>query len=211
MELLVIRHGETQYNAENRYLGALDPALTARGLSQAAALCAVLPERVDAILSSPLRRARQTAEVIGAERRLTPVVVESFRERNVGVFEGLTQEEAKLRHPELWSRNITRQWNAAPPGGETITEVVQRVASGLDALWHEYRGKAVVLVAHGFVAKTIRALCGAGFDGFFDWQLPNGQCLTVTLGPPSERTAFDRLCFADAPGNQRSSKKEICR
>ena len=141
MRLLVVRHGETRFNAEHRYLGALDPDLNAKGIAQAIELRFTLPVCVDAIVCSPLQRALQTAQIIGKERGQRPTVIDAFRERNVGVFEGLTQEEAQAQFPELWSRNITRLWEDAPTGGETIDEVVSRVAKGLDDLYGSHAGK----------------------------------------------------------------------
>lgn len=179
MNLYVVRHGQTWANAEQRYLGALDPELSETGVGQAHELCGRLPVRVDALVSSPLLRARQTADILGIHLGLATCIVDGFRERNVGVFEGLTQQEARQRHPDLWARNITRQWNAAPPGGESIAQVVRRVHRALlelEATWHS---RNVVLVAHGFVAKTIRALALGDFSDFFQWQLPNAELLAL--------------------------------
>ena len=89
MKLLVVRHGQTQFNAEQRYLGALDPELNATGMAQASALRGKRPATLDVVVSSPLRRARQTAEIICSSGSVKPIVNEAFRERNVGVFEGL--------------------------------------------------------------------------------------------------------------------------
>ncbi len=195
MKLLVVRHGETQFNAEGRYLGALDPELNATGISQARALNAVLPANPNAVICSPLRRARQTAEIVCQGRSIEPLVNEAFRERNVGVFEGLTQEEARVHFPELWAQNVTRQWERAPDGGETIAGVVARVFEGLRQVYKEHQGNVVVLVAHGFVAKVARAVTGAGFDDFFEWQLANGTVceLALTANPSIERTSSSKL------------------
>ena len=195
MKLLIVRHGETQFNAEGRYLGALDPELNATGISQARALNAVLPANPTAVVCSPLRRARQTAEIVCQSRNVKPSVNEAFRERNVGVFEGLTQEEAKVLFPELWAQNVTRLWERAPEGGETIAEVVERVVEGLCQVYERYQGKVVVLVAHGFVAKVARAVTRAGFDDFFEWQLANGTVceLALTANPSIERTPSGML------------------
>ncbi len=181
MQLFIVRHGQTDFNAEHRYLGALDPELNGQGVAQANALHAVLPASIDAVVCSPLRRARQTADVVCRLRALTPDVDPAFRERHVGVYEGLTQHEAKARHPELWREDITRQWRRAPTGGETIVEVVDRVAMGLRMLSERYAQRHVVLVAHGFVAKVVRALAGPGFDDFFEWQLDNGAVFEAVL------------------------------
>lgn len=178
-KLYVIRHGETLANRERRYLGALDPELTEQGRQQAQALRAHLPANINAILTSPRHRARQTAEILNQQLQRPLRVNTQFRERNVGVFEGLTQAEAREQYPHLWARTITRQWDAAPDGGETIRDVAHRVREGLIELSKDYQGKTLVLVAHGFVAKTVRALARDDFSDYFDWQLSNGQVLEL--------------------------------
>lgn len=190
MKLLVVRHGETQCNVEHRYLGALDPELTTKGIAQATALHSALPVHLDAIVCSPLRRAHQTAKILGRARNIVPAVIDAFRERNVGVFEGLTQEEARVQFPELWAQNVTRLWESAPTNGETIDEVFERVASGLGDLYAHHAGTVVALVAHGFVAKVARAICRADAQDFFEWQLPNGAVCELSL------TARDASNFA---------------
>lgn len=181
MRLLLVRHGQTQFNAEHRYLGALDPELSANGITQAKTLRTLLPHSLDAVICSPLRRARETADIVCQDRGLVPMVYDAFRERHVGVFEGLTQDEAQQQFPELWAQNITRQWECAPTGGESIMEVIDRVANGLHHLSEQYAGGIVALVAHGFVAKVARAICGAGYDDFFEWQLANGATYEIAL------------------------------
>lgn len=179
MHLYVVRHGETWANIESRYLGSLDPGLTERGRQQAQALAVELPTNIEVLLTSPLLRARQTAEVLSQTHNLPIQIIEAFRERDVGVFEGLTQAEAKTLHPHLWAQNITRQWDIGPDGGESIKDVVARVQQGMQTLLDIYADKTVVLVAHGFVAKTLRALARNDFEDFYEWQLGNGQILLL--------------------------------
>lgn len=179
MHLYVVRHGETWANAEQRYLGALDPSLTERGREQAKSLEGLLPRSLDVLVVSPRLRARETASIINAGLNLETEIMDCFRERDVGVFEGLTQSEAKARYPQLWSQNITRQWALGPTDGESIADVVQRVSEGLLELQAKYPAKNVLLVAHGFVAKTIRALARRDFSDFYDWQLANGRLLAL--------------------------------
>ncbi|QXB54265.1 histidine phosphatase family protein [Aeromonas sp. FDAARGOS 1415] len=185
MELVVIRHGETRANAEGRYLGALDLPLNDRGREQVVELAQALAGEgpFACLLSSPLLRARQSAQPIARELALPVRIEPAFRERHVGLFEGLTQTEARERYPALWARNITRRWDEAPPGGESLDAVIARVSRGLTALVHRHGGERVLLVAHGVVAKVIRALTGAGFTDFFSWQLHNGGRLVVRLDP----------------------------
>ncbi|MCR4541313.1 histidine phosphatase family protein [Pseudomonas sp. 18.1.10] len=179
MHLHVVRHGETWANAEHRYLGALDPELTERGREQALSLSQKLPASIDALIVSPRLRAQQTAQILNQALRLEPVTMDSFRERDVGVFEGLTQAQAQAQYPQLWAQNITRQWAVGPTGGESIAEVVARVHQGLTELAARHPSGTVLLVAHGFVAKVIRGLARGDFSDFYDWQLPNGERLVL--------------------------------
>ena len=179
MHLYVVRHGETWANAEHRYLGALDPELTDRGREQAASLSKKLPGSIEVLIVSPRLRAQQTAQILNRALNLEPVTLEHFRERDVGVFEGLTQAEAQAQYPQLWAQNITRQWAVGPTGGESIAEVVTRVHHGLAELAALYPARVVLLVAHGFVAKVIRALARGDFSDFYSWQLPNGEMLVL--------------------------------
>lgn len=184
MELVVIRHGETQANAEGRYQGALDIGLNESGRRHIARLAdevAATQAPFDRLLASPLLRTRESAAILSRQLGLSVELVPAFRERDVGLFEGLAQVEARTRYPELWARNITRRWAEAPPGGETIDEVIARVSQGLTELASIMQGERILLVAHGVVAKVIRAVSIAGFDDFFEWQLPNGGMLSVRL------------------------------
>ncbi|WP_421329761.1 histidine phosphatase family protein [Aeromonas veronii] len=179
MELVVIRHAETQANAEGRYQGALDIGLNDDGVRQISCLAekmAVAQQPFDRLLASPLLRTRESAAILSRQLGLPVELVPAFRERDVGLFEGLTD-----RYPELWARNITRRWAEAPTGGETIDEVIARISQGLTELASTMQGERILLVAHGVVAKVIRAVTIAGFDDFFEWQLPNGGMLSVRL------------------------------
>lgn len=186
MQLYVVRHGETRANAEGRYQGSLDIDLNERGLLQARALRAKLPVQIDAVVVSPLRRAQQTAAIVFADDGLALHTLDAFRERGVGVFEGLTQAEAAQRYPERWAQNITRQWALAPTDGESISQFVERIRVGLNELLVSHGQQVVVLVAHGVVAKAIRALVRDDFSDFFDWQLRNGEVLSLKVdGEPN--------------------------
>jgi probable phosphoglycerate mutase len=181
MRLLVVRHGRTRSNAEGRYQGSIDTDLDEVGLDQARALATQLPGDVEVVVSSPLRRARQTAEAFCAARGLPLTFEPAFRERSLGVFEGLTAAEVRERHPELHSRRVTQLWDDAPPGGESIGAVFERVAAGLHALREAHAGRRVLLVAHGYVSRVIRATCLGRVDDFHAWMLGNGALLEVEI------------------------------
>ena len=149
------------------------------------------------LLTSPLLRARQSADLISGELALPARIVPAFRERHVGVFEGLTQAEARVRYPELWARNITRRWAEGPPGGESLDAVIARVSSGLNVLADEAQDERVLLVAHGVVAKVIRAVTTNGFADFFEWQLHNGGRLVVDIPQAQSPIRFHRPAGQD--------------
>lgn len=158
IHLYLARHGETDFNAQLRYQGSTDMPLNELGWSQARSLAERVPQEVTRIVASPLLRAQQTASFVSQARGLPILTVPEFRERDFGVFEGLTLEETRVRYPELFERKVAQQWNTAPPGGETIREVVVRVQAGLLQLEAEHGGESVLLVAHGFIARAVRYL-----------------------------------------------------
>jgi broad specificity phosphatase PhoE len=195
VRLLLVRHGRTRSNAEGRYQGTIDTPLDEVGLAQAHALDAQLPRDLDLVLASPLRRARETAEILCAARGLPLAIEPGFRERGVGVYEGLTTAEIRERFPDLWARGIARSWDEAPPGGEPIGALVARVATALAGVRDAYAGRRVVLIAHGFVAKAVRAICLGRADDWFQWQLDNAAVLDVQIpeGPPDRERLRDQL------------------
>lgn len=196
MKLLVVRHGRTASNAAGRYQGSIDTDLDEVGVAQAHALDGALPGDLELVVCSPLRRACRTAEIFATARGLPLAMDGAFRERSVGVFEGLTAPEARERYPELWAREITRRWDDAPPGGESIGALFERLTPGLAALRDAYADRRVVLVAHGFVSKAIRAICTGRYDDYFDWLLANGQVLEVTI--PADLRTREASTFRDA-------------
>lgn len=176
MHLYVVRHGETDYNVQQRYAGSSDVPLNQNGLRQAETLAQKLCDvNFEVIVSSPLTRARKTAEIISACHPSIPLeVIKNFAERGVGVFEGLTKEEAKEKYPELFNRQCTRQLDDAPTGGETIRQFENRIISGLDELKTRYADKTVLLVCHGFVSRMInKQIKELSYDEMHNFTLNN--------------------------------------
>jgi len=183
MKLYIARHGETDLNANGDcYQGSTDMPLNAKGRAQAAALALALPDDIDRVVSSPLGRARQTAQAIVDGRGLPLVVMAQFRERDFGVFETLSPSAAQQRYPDMCANNILQQWNAAPPGGESPRQVVARVAEGLQSLQATWPHETVALVVHGFVIRSLRFLLDAiPEDEFFVHpKIGNGQFFCAT-------------------------------
>lgn len=177
LSLLVCRHGETDYNLQGRYAGSSDVPLNPKGREQASELSKnPLLTGVDFIVSSPLIRAVQTAVIIQKEIDKPLHIVPEFAERSLGVYEGLTRDEAKNRYPKLWEMNCVRLENSAPDGGETLVEFTRRIIRGIDCLKTTYRGRKVLLVSHGYAAREInRIYNGLRYDEMHGFTLGNAE------------------------------------
>ncbi len=183
LTLLLARHGETDLNTEDRWQGRIDAPLNAAGLAQGQRLASELPEGIHAIVASPMLRARQTAEP-AAQRLGLPLRLDAdFRERDFGVFEGLTEAEAAKRYPELAARNAAYRWDEEPPGAEATRAVVARVERGLQRLRSQHDDQTVLLVSHGFVVRCLRFLIDglSEADFFAAARIPAGHFLTRQL------------------------------
>jgi broad specificity phosphatase PhoE len=148
--LYLVRHGEAESNAEQRFGGWSPVPLTARGRRQAdAAAKALVARNPTAILSSDLARAQQTATPIAAATGLPLVLDPRLRERSVGVFDGLLFTEAAERYPDAWQRMVARDPDAVPEGAETVDAVFARVTAAIDSIVAAHTGGRVVVVTHG--------------------------------------------------------------
>ena len=158
MNVLLLRHGRTAWNAERRYQGQADPPLDSVGRRQAvevAGLVAAL--RPDVLVSSDAVRARQTAEAIGAAMGLPVTLQDEFAEVDFGRWEGLTFREAREANPAELTAWLASP-EVAPPGGESFTALARRVRRGRDAVIAAHPGRTVVVVSHVSPIKTLLRL-----------------------------------------------------
>lgn len=165
---LLLRHGQTEYSAQRRYSGRADPELTELGHAQAAAVAAGIgsvdgTDKVSAVLSSPLRRARQTAEPVAATLGAGPVTPhEGLLETDFGAWDGLTFAEARARDPEVHRRWLGDE-TVDPPGGESFAAVGERVAKMRAELVTAHPGETLLLVSHVTPIKMlVRQALGSG-------------------------------------------------
>jgi probable phosphoglycerate mutase len=157
---LLLRHGQTPLSAEQRFAGRGDVPLTETGRQQAAAAAARLAARgsIDAIISSPLRRARRTAEAV-ADATGAPVIVEDdLVETDFGKWEGMSFAEAGAQFPDEMAAWLAGA-DAAPPGGESFAAVGRRVLAALDRLLAAHPERTLLIVSHVTPIKTM--LCRA--------------------------------------------------
>lgn len=169
--LVLVRHGQTDFNAGGRFQGQLDVPLNDQGLAQARALApAVAALHPARIVTSDLGRARRTAEVLGAACGLEPEVDAGLREIHVGLWQGRTPEEVRPEAP--WFDEYLRAGRdfRRSESGETASEAGQRVCSVLARLGDEHPGETSVVVGHGLALRVGMAfLLGFDFAGSNAW------------------------------------------
>jgi broad specificity phosphatase PhoE len=155
--LALVRHGETDWNADNRFQGHADPPLNEAGRRQARALAAELEGGVFAALyTSPLRRAAETASIVGSELGLEPIADESLKEVDVGSWSGLTRAEVERRYPTGFARWL--EYGHGWDDGETYDELGARVITGLAQIAQHHDGGGVLAITHGGPIRSALAI-----------------------------------------------------
>ncbi|MDT7834000.1 histidine phosphatase family protein [Aquabacterium sp. OR-4] len=179
-ELLVIRHGETDWNRQHRFQGQIDVPLNALGLAQAERLGQRLrDEPLDLIITSDLSRARSTAEAVARQHHgaaaLQPLPEALWREQGFGVLEGLDLGDIQARHPGLWTQWLRHEADyALPGGGESNVMFHARVMRALQALLAAHAGQRVAVVCHGGVLDMLwRTAQGQSLGGPRRCEIPN--------------------------------------
>src|SRR6185295_6722102 len=148
-QVLLIRHGQSEGNAEGRFGGHTATPLSPRGRKQAQATARVLArEKLNAIYSSDLSRAIESATPLAKLVHLQIQQSEAFRERSVGVMEGLTFEEAAEAHPEQYAALLRRDFEHVLSGGESYRQLLDRARRKLDEAIEVNRGGRIAVFSH---------------------------------------------------------------
>jgi broad specificity phosphatase PhoE len=159
--IYLIRHGATALNLSVPYRlqgRRSDPPLDEKGREQAKrAGEALISVRLDAVYSSPLQRAMETARLVGAPQGIVPIPVENLIEAEIGRWEGLTWDEARARDPEDYMRFHARPGTSHYPEGESFAEVAARVTPVLLSLAVGHAGAKIAVVAHNIVNRAVLA------------------------------------------------------
>lgn len=167
-QLLLIRHGETAWNAEHRIQGQLDIPLSPLGILQSTRLAECLAsEPIDAVYSSELSRARLTAAPLVARLGLDVIAEPRLRERSFGIFEGLTLGEIAARYPVEFAQWRARDLTWRPEGGESGQQLIDRVLLAATDVVGRHAGQTVVLVSHGGVLDVVYRAARA-----LEWHAP---------------------------------------
>lgn len=155
--LILVRHGETEWNKARLFQGQLDSPLTRLGLAQASQTAErLLTEQICAIYSSDSGRAVGTAETIGKRLGLSVTIDPRLREINVGTWSGLNDEQVRAKHLDEWEA-WQRDRNVARGGGETNFQVQERGVAALKDIAANHPGEVAVVVSHGGTIKLISA------------------------------------------------------
>jgi probable phosphoglycerate mutase len=164
--VILVRHGQTEWNDGARFQGHLDSPLTKAGVRQAESIGRrIAKEQIAAIYSSDLGRACHTAELIATPCKLPVVTDHRLRERGLGVFQGLSRDEIAVRFPNEAKRYYSRDPSYVVPEGESAMGRFLLALSFLDEIAPRYRGQNVVAVTHGGVVQGMfRHVTGVGFE-----------------------------------------------
>jgi len=183
----LVRHGQSLGNVEPGH-GA-DPPLTDLGRQQARLTARRLAReaQVDGLFASPLRRAAETARIIGEAVGVEPVTLDWLKEHDVGPLAGKPLEQIEAMWPGMWREELWDDWDWQPPGGESFREVYHRVSAGAEALRREYgdTDARLVLVLHGGCGSLLLGyLLGGQDDAFsrFGWSNCGVTCIEFRRG-----------------------------
>ena len=168
MKLYVARHGQTDWNVENKVCGSTNRPLTEQGKEQAKALAEKMKDKdIDVIIASPMLRAMQTAGAVSIATGIPVIMDERLREHDYGDFEGFDRSK-----DEYWQQKYL--FATKFPKGESLFDLAQRVYNLLDDVKKAYPDKTVLLVCHGGVSRMIKTYFDdMTNDEFFSYSLGN--------------------------------------
>jgi len=174
--LLIVRHGETDWNAQGRIQGHTDIRLSEKGAEQARSLRQRLADcQIDVAYSSDLKRTSETAKLALGDRDLVLNQTPRLREYHKGVFEGMTLEEIKSQYPAEYPKYLEKDLSYAPEGGETTRDVSIRMASIFEEIKTKHLEETVLVVSHGGVLRAAMvSLLGMPLEG--NWSFVFGNC-----------------------------------
>ncbi|MBR3697363.1 MAG: histidine phosphatase family protein [Clostridia bacterium] len=150
MEILLTRHGQTEWNVLGKVQGKADIELNKKGIEQAEETARALEsEKIDLIICSPLKRAKQTADIINENRNIPIIYDENISERDFGEFEGINKVDFDFEG--YWSYKQNNKYKKA----ENIKTFFERVYNFLDRIKYEYEDKRILIVAHGGISIPV--------------------------------------------------------
>ena len=179
-EIILVRHGETEWNVEEVFRGRIDIGLNETGLRQAELLAEYLGGvNIDAVYSSPLRRALKTAEMIASYHKLEVEIAPGLIDFDYGKWQGLPHQEVKHKYEELYAEWLGNPHRIKMPAGESLSDVRERALNVVDEAVAKHEG-TIALVSHRVVNKVL--ICALlGLDNSHFWNIRQDTCGTTTF------------------------------
>ena len=178
--IYLARHGETTWNKDRRFQGQLDVELNDIGREQARALAeAAADHSFAAIYTSPLSRARETAEIVGEALGLEPRVDERLKEVDVGDWEGRYKAELIRDEPDAWQAFQQAGEDFRFPGGESLEQQQERVIAALVNITQRGDLPALVVCHRGAIRVALAHTHNRGLDTYHEWSVPNGELIRL--------------------------------
>ncbi len=190
-ELILARHGETEWNVAEVFRGRIDVELNETGIKQAELLAKHLSNsKIDTVYSSPLKRAMKTAELIAVYHKLGVETAPGLIDFNYGDWQGLPHQEVKDKYKELYSEWLNNPHRVKMPAGESLSDVRERAIGVVNSVIAKYRG-TVVLASHRVVNKVL--ICALlGLDNSHFWNIRLDTCGITTFAYENERFILTR-------------------
>jgi phosphoserine phosphatase len=190
LEIILVRHGETEFNASETFRGRADVHLNKTGLKQAELLGEYLSsEKINVVYSSPLQRAVKTAAAIAAPQKLQVKLVENLNDIDCGEWQGLTLKEVKERYPDVYQDWLDTPEQVRLPGGESLEDVRSRALPFVQDAAIRCREGKIVLVSHRVVNKVL--ICALlALDNSMFWSFKLDTCAITRLSFNGNRTTL---------------------
>lgn len=168
MKLFVARHGQTTWNAQNRVCGITE--LTEKGIEQVKKLADIVKSyNIHILISSPLKRAIETRQIVADENNIALQVEEALIEQNYGIYEGVDRKNDNFLANK---RNFAYRY----PNGESMMQVAYRIYGLIDKIKEQHQGKSILIISHGGICRIIRTyFIDMSNDEFFNYTLKNGK------------------------------------
>ena len=183
MNLILVRHGEIPSNVNKIYAGRSPEGLTNKGVIQAKTVAAELKKyKIDAIYSSPIQRAVQTAQIISQAIDVKMYIDDSFREMELGLWEGMSEADIPEQYPDEW-----RIWNTSPhelqlAKRETLEELLDRVLAGIRDIYNNLFGGNVIVVTHVAIIRVLLLWhAEKGLELYKSVHVPNAKIFNLKI------------------------------
>lgn len=202
-KIIIVRHGQTTWNVENRFRGSQDIPLDETGVAQARAVSRRLAsEKIAAVYSSRLQRAMKTAEIIAAPHGLAPLPSDGLSNINYGELEGRLIAEIAQEMPEFYRALLETPHLVQFPGGNTLNELTTRSIASLQEMIAQHPNETIVAVSHQVVTRVL--ICAIlGLDNSHHWEISQDVCCINVFRYKTNRFIVDRIndtCHLLCPG-----------